>query len=254
MTFPGEKVFQGIHPIKYVFQPSRQKSEYMIIMFSGFPKEGKGPGYQYIQTLQNVDHNKLFILDDHNKNHVSGMTYYLGFNRDHSVEKSVVELIAKISEERKIKKENIITAGSSKGGYAALYFGFKYGYGHVISGGGQTLLGMFLIDQHKGTDKESIHEDIAGKYDDNKEYLDNLLYDVTRNATIAPNLNIHVGKGDRHYWRHLMPYIEVLKEKGFSYNFDLADYQSHAELTIHFPEYLTRTIEQIIEIQDEIIL
>lgn len=42
-----------------------------------------------------------------------------------------------------VKLNNVITVGSSKGGYAALYYALKYGFGHAIAGGPQVKLGDF---------------------------------------------------------------------------------------------------------------
>ncbi|MDK8210807.1 hypothetical protein QP741_24980, partial [Bacillus subtilis] len=64
--------------------------------------------------------------------------------------------------------KNVMTVGSSKGGYAALYYGIKYHFGQVIAGAPQSKLGDFLIDQ---AEHVNIAEYISGSDNVNKEYL-----------------------------------------------------------------------------------
>ena len=117
--------------ITYHFEKSPCNSKYLLVIFSGFNRIEATPQktYNYIRALNGVNYNKLFILDSYGPRGC----YYLGENMSFEVETSVVSLISKISTMYDIPNKNIITVGSSKGGSAALYFGMKYYYGHVIS-------------------------------------------------------------------------------------------------------------------------
>lgn len=98
MTFTGEKIFQSLKPIKYVFQQSKKHPNFLIVVFSAFSPKGSPPVYNYIRTLEALDVNKLFILDDHGERGC----YYLGENRVFEVESSVVSLITFIANQLNI--------------------------------------------------------------------------------------------------------------------------------------------------------
>ena len=242
MVFDGEKIFNGVKNIKYVHKIG--KINVLVVIFSGFSSPGKPPVYNYIQTLSKVDCHKLFILDDHNDEHQSKASYYLGKNRTHDVEMSVVSLITKIANEHNITRDRIILGGSSKGGFAALYFGIKYSYGHVISGGPQIFLAKYLVERLPAA--SGVASYIAGGVDEeSKDYLNGLLINLP--IVNPPNLYIHVGRGDHHYQDHVKPFMDHLDNLRISYELDLGDYVEHGELGKHFPPYLVKTINSVVK-------
>lgn len=242
MGFDGEQIFEGTRPLKYVHKPSENKI--LIVIFSGFSMPGKPPVYNYIQTLSGIDCNKLFILDDHNDVHQTKASYYLGKNRSHDVEMSVVALITKIANENNIPRERIILAGSSKGGFAALYFGLKYSYGHVISGGPQIFLAKYLVDRLSAA--SGVASYIAGGIDEeSKNYLNSLMINLPK--TNPPNIYIHVGKGDHHYQDHVQPFLEHLDRLHIDYDLDVGDYTEHGDLGKYFPAYMVDRINILIK-------
>lgn len=239
MSFEGEAIFQSAKPIKYVFKPSKVKCNYLVVVFSGFNPKGSPPTYNYIRTLQGYDINKLFILDDQGERGC----YYLGNIRNFDVESSVVSLITKIANENDIPHGNIICCGSSKGGYAALYFGIKYNFGYVIAGAPQTKLGSYLL----GVKEYRTMEFIAGdSSEESRKFLDGLLYDLIAHTKKTPRIYIHVGSGDHHYNGHVIPFKEHLMEYEFDFILDVKNYQEHGEIGKYFQEYLTETLAAII--------
>lgn len=92
-------------------------SRNLIVVFSGFPVMGKPPRYNYIETLKEVNENKLFILDNYGWNKAG--SYYLGENGDWFLIGRICSLIEKTMNQLGIKK--LITAGSSKGGQRLFY-------------------------------------------------------------------------------------------------------------------------------------
>ena len=53
--------------IKYIYKNSRNvSSNRLIISFSAFTPQGIKPQYGYMRTLEGIDINQLFILDDKN--------------------------------------------------------------------------------------------------------------------------------------------------------------------------------------------
>ena len=238
MDLKNEKVFNGIKKIKikYIFEKSSRPTNYLIIVFSAFSAVGSPPAYNYYDTLLKYDCNKLFILDDYSERGC----YYLGKDNDFSIENSVVSLITHIANQHSIKFDNIITCGSSKGGYAALYFAIKYGFGHVVAGAPQTLVGNFLRRT------PDIIRFIVG--DDSEkaiQYLNDLLYKVIENTEKLPEINIHVGEGDYHYKEHVMPFIDAINKKSHSIYLDLGNYNNHSDFPF-YQRFIKRKIESII--------
>lgn len=182
--------------------------------------------------------NKLFILDDHGERGC----YYLGENRVFEVESSVVSLITFIANQLNITNENITCCGSSKGGYASLYYAIKYGFGVVIAGAPQTKLGTYLY----GAKEYPTLKYIAGDITENSiQYLDSLLYDVVSNAKQIPNIYIHVGIGDHHYKNHVVPFADFVKDKGFDVLLDLGEYSDHGEVRYYQTFLVDKLIERI---------
>jgi hypothetical protein len=234
-----EAVYEGEKDIKYVFK--KRDSKYLAVGFSGIPKVGTPPRYNYMRTLMDVEVNQLFILDDH------GMIgcYYLGENQDFAVERSVSELIRKIADENDIPLSNVITFGSSKGGYASLYYGMKFSYGHVIAASPQTKVGTYLLKQNIAS--AYIAQFIAGGVrEPHKNYLDELLFNVVENCESFPSINIHVGSGEMHYTEHIIPLQTALVQNGVYPELDLGNYTSHNDVLKFYPDYLVAKLNAII--------
>lgn len=217
--------------LKYLFI-KKKKSNRLLVVFSGFPPENKKGGYNYVLKFRELKCNKLYILDDFG-NDFRG-SYYLGENKDFFIERAVSQLVEKISFENGIGKQNITTAGTSKGGYAALYFAFKNNYGKVISGAPQILLGNYLIYPP--------HQNIlsyitGGKREEDVAFLNDVLLDVIKSSELSPKLYLHVSKNDHHYEDHMIPLLNLLNQKGYNYNLDLAEYENHGDVGRHFPAY-----------------
>ncbi len=237
MPFFGDDVFDTTPPIRHLFRECAE-SPYLLVVFSAYPKQGRPPRYNYLNVLENVAVNQLFILDDCG----SEGCYYLGENRDFFVESNVIRLIRSVADQNGIQPYDMIAAGTSKGGYAALYYGFRYGFGMVISGGFQSLLGDYLMEYHPDTARFIA----GGSSQQDRTYLNHLLFDAARSVRIAPKLYLHMGTGDYHYAQHMIPLLKFLDEQGIPYQLDLADYTEHDEVGMYFPHYLESCLKRII--------
>jgi hypothetical protein len=199
-----------------------------------------------MKTLDGIGTNKLFILDDFG----SQGAYYIGKNKDYSIETSVAALIHYIMAKHGILHKNVIMAGSSKGGFAALYFGIKYSAGAVIAGGPQSRLGTYLVDESKQTD---IAEYVAGgSGNPDGLFLNRLMEAVLEQpADVSPAIHLYVGSKDDHFRNHVLPLYEVLKNKGFQASLKVEEEVNHADLKVYFPFYLKQTVSRILEIPFE---
>jgi hypothetical protein len=196
-----------------------------------------------MNTLEDIKANKLFILDDFGDQG----SYYLGRDRNHSIETTVASLIQYIMAKHQIPHKNVTTVGSSKGGYAALYYGIKYFLGNIVAGGPQSKLGDFLIKQAK-------HHNIAtyiagGSGVGDCHYLNNVLFRLLEQpADVSPNIHLYVGTEDHHYKNHVRPLYEQLQHKKYKVTLDVAENKTHQDLKIYFPHYLKKTVSNILSI------
>lgn len=242
-TFKGEKIFYLDDPVKYFFQPSPVNSPYLLVVFAGIhTREYKGgaPVYNYMNTLKDVDHNKLFILDEYK----GQLCYYLGHHCRHDFEKAVIALITTIANQHNIPAKNIITCGSSKGGTASLYYGIKYRFGHVISGAPQTFIADFL--SNKGKILQNALDNMTGEdREEGKYYINRLLLRLIEDTDTFPDIRLHIGKGDYHFEEHLVPLLNKLKSKDISYSLDVQDYENHSHTGTYYSPFLLDQINKI---------
>lgn len=227
--------------LKYLFIPEKTSDKLMVI-FSGFQPHNSKPRYNYVLKFHNIKCNKLYILDDFGVSKYLG-SYYLGKNRDFFIERSVYRLIEEIREQNNIETNNIFTLGSSKGGFAALYFAFKYGYGASVVGAPQYLLGDYLDSKNM----RYITKYIAGG-DSKKDadFLDSILPNTIENSSHKPQIFIHVSKNEHHYKGHVLPLLDKLNSLGHSYELDLGVYQEHSEVGQHYAPFAKRVINKLI--------
>lgn len=245
--FKGEKVFQSEKQVKYYFKPSYNKTDKLIIVFSAFSAIGKPPSYNYVRTLEGFDCNKLFILDDFG----CRASYYLCENRDFNIERSVIALINHIVKENNIK--TIMSCGSSKGGYAALYYGIKYGFDNIVAASPQFLLGDYLL---KETNTNNVATFMSGSDTEKDiEFLNGIMRNEILKSKNNPNIFIHLGERERHYRLHVKPMLKLLEDSGFKYEIDLGDYSEHNDVGKYYPSILKNKVKEhysfpLIELND----
>lgn len=223
--------------LKYIFNP-KANSKTLLIIFSGGSPEGVPARYNYVNNVRKYPSNQLYILDDFGPNERGA--FYLGQNRDFYIERAVSALIKHICDEYKIDNTNIISCGTSKGGFCALYFAFKYHYGAAVVGAPQILLGDYLnTEQHKygleylagNTDEESI------------SFLNGLLLEAMRTSSTHPKIYLHCSQYEHHYPEHVLPFLDVANELGVDVTLDLGNYEHHEEVTPHYPIFLRSSLK-----------
>ncbi|MEC1060420.1 heparinase II/III family protein [Bacillus paralicheniformis] len=242
-----EKDYSSTRDLKYLFEEATEESykNHLTIVFSAMGKDYNYM-FNYKKTLSNLKTNKLFILDDFG---IQG-SYYIGKDRDFSIETSVMSLINYFTSKYEILQKNITAVGSSKGGFSALYFGIKYHFGNVIAGGPQSKLGQFLI--HQAPHKQ-VAEYIAGGFTEGDcYYLDQILYNILNQPVDnSPNIKLLVGKKDHHLSDHVMPLYNTLKNKGYKTQLDIKENMDHTGLKRYFPRYLQHHLKLILGIQSD---
>lgn len=232
-----EKVFKSKKDIKYLFYPNKE-SKYLAIIFSSYAvSKTIKAAYNYIESLKNIKINKLFILDDYGYD--GRGCWYLGENLDFSVEYSVNELIRYIQNENNIQSENIIACGSSKGGFAATYYGIKYRYGHIIVAAPQILLYNYICHF------ENILKAMESKEYDTVNILNNLILDL--DICEYTKFHIYCGISDGHLKQHVIPLVKkILKENNNKIYLELIN-GNHSDIGIFFKEKICEDINSIVD-------
>ncbi|MGM0853921.1 MAG: accessory Sec system protein Asp2 [Bacillota bacterium] len=234
-----EQVYNSNLPIKYVFEEGNSNKDHLLVVFSGFHNETNSYRYNYIKTLRNFDCNKLFILD----NYGPRGSYYLGNEMNYEVETSVQSLISYMASKLNIVPSNIISAGTSKGGSAALYYGMKYNYGHIITGAPQTKIADYVRKFAKET-AEYILGIEPTAYE--VSYINNLIFKQIDKEHL-PHISLLTSKNDIQYKHHIVPLINTFNDKGKKIDLTIDNtIMSHNEIAVSFPAFLLNKLVGII--------
>lgn len=236
----SQKTFtDGKVRVKYMYK-SVKNSKALIIVFSACTRKGVKARYNYVKTLSDFDCNRLFILDDWAADHRG--SFYLGENFEFTEEKATNALIDKFVTLQKTDK--VIFCGSSKGGYAALNFGLQRPNALIIAGGPQ-----YHLYQYLKAGNEAALEHIMGEYAKEKAMIiDNRLKHVIENDKFADTQSIYLHYSDKEhtYHEHIADLIMDIGEKGIRLKKDIADYSDHSLISLFFPDFLKKTIAEII--------
>lgn len=225
-----EKVFHSEKcDVNYVFQEGK-KSDKLLVVFSGFPPEGKPPVYNYVLKYRNLKCNKLFILDNFGED--ARGSYYLGTNGEWYVIDAITELIESIAGSLGIKKEDITCTGSSKGAFASILYGIRNHYGTVIAGEPQILIGDYLSLPIHLPILKSIAGDVS---EENINKLNGILMNLVDDTDSFPEIVIHYGMDGYHYHEHIKPFIAKLDSKGVKYSLDIGSYKDHNDVGVYYP-------------------
>lgn len=241
----SESIYKGEVDIRYIFEES-PGSDFLLVGFSAFPPQGGAPTYYSVEGLRELPYNRLFILDDFGIPEYRG-SYYLAFNGDFRIERSVMSLIDHICSSCLVPKRNVIAFGSSKGAFTSLYFAFKHGLGAAIVVAPQIFLGTYLCLQ---PELKNVARYIAGGSGQREfDILNALMADALMASKSEPFIFIHVGTLDLCYTYHIVPFEQMLKVKGYSIELDLAEYDSHNDwhnLFLHYRPFLLQSIEKTV--------
>lgn len=236
-----QKVFiYGNVKVKYMLRKVKEP-EALIIVFSACTRKGLKARYNYVRTLQGIKATRLHILDDYGSD--GRGSYYMGHNFRFDEEDATKALIDAVVKE--LNPRIMIFCGSSKGGYSALNFGLQYPEAYIVIGGPQYYLTSYL----KGTENMPSFEHILGDSTPEKEqfleyYLRRRIYEDE--FADSQHIYIHYSNKEHTYEEHIKDMLVDLKAKKIHISEDVADYQAHSDISLYFPEFLLRTIEEII--------
>ncbi|MBC1473824.1 Two component regulator three Y domain-containing protein [Listeria grandensis] len=227
--------------LNYILEKSTQKDAPLIIIFSAFPRTGMKATYNYLRTLKDIRANKLFILD--NFGFDKRGAYYLAENGDFKIMEAVENIIDTFK--TKLQSEKMIFVGTSKGGFASLYFGMKKGADYIISGAPQYKLGNYLSDI---PEKAPVLKSIMGSTDQRQiDILNELLTRQLKDTQgMLPKVYLHFSNKEHTYEEHIEMLVEDLMNEGYPIVLDVCEYKIHQEVSLFFPPFLTKTLAEIL--------
>ena len=241
---PNEHVFHGKRDINYLFEKGAKASPFLLVAFQAVPtvKNGKpNKSYNYTKFLKDINVNRLFIEDTCGE----FGCYYLCNNMNFEVEETVIALIESIMKKYKIKPENVITFGSSKGGSAALYYGLKYKFGHVISGAPQTKIATYLNGCRPNMLQYIAGQDLA---EDNLKKIDSLILNQVKASNNTTKINLLTSEKDGQYKTHIVPLVKKIKTAKIDANIVFEPgIEKHRDIATYFPSFLISNVKRIID-------
>ncbi|KLU73412.1 MAG: hypothetical protein RHS_0816 [Robinsoniella sp. RHS] len=237
--------------VKYLFE--KMHSDAVIFVFSSCTRAGIKARYNYVRTLKRINADKMFVLDD-GGNDARGL-FYLGENMDFFVERAVESLIKKTISEGRYKK--IIFAGSSKGGYAAINFGVRIPGSTIIAGAPQYRLGDYLMDENNRLEQTLVSVTGCGYLDADQDKLEKLnnhlrvkILDAVRNNK-ENHIYLHYSKAEHTYSEHIKFMLMDLETGNFSTKKEILYYENHSDISLYFPDFLVRSIEEVMACRDQ---
>lgn len=240
-TWLKEQTFGSTkYRVKYLFFNHHRGDDrrVLIVCFPAFA--GKGAKYNYVRTIKNICAYKLFLLDD-----IGGVdkgNYLL----QKQVEQNTKTLIQKKIDET--KPDNIVFIGSSKGGYSALYYSTFFDNVDVVIAAPQYYLYDYLIREKKYDNLKVILGD--SPLDNEKDSLNMLLSHRISSSEILPkSVYIHYSTNEHTYKEHIENLLSDLRCRGIKLFEDIGSYTNHMDLKYYFPEYILRSLNDILAIQ-----
>lgn len=228
-----QKMSNGVTLTFYMKESLR--SEDLLVVFSALPVVGSSV-YNYVRTLDDVDCNKLYILDNFGENKAG--VFYLGEDGTMDVKDAVIELIEDIRKIKKIKQT--IFSGTSKGGFAALYLGIELQVNRIIVGSPIVKIKLFLQET---LEKRAVFKAMAGE---NEKYnYNHLLLQSIEENHFDGEIYLQYSELEEIYKTQICELIQILGKKEYKLSKENGMYNEHLDTRIFFPKYLTKNFNTV---------
>ena len=214
--------------LKYLFYPCKNSKD-MVVVFSACTRVEIPARYNYIRTLDSIEVNRLYILDDEGDDQRG--SYYLGQYPEFYTEKAVIELITKVTD--KYSFENLYIAASMEGRVKA-----------VIIGAPQYKLGQYLQAPANMTTLNFV----KGFMHDDEIVIDELDNHIRNKIRGLQNTKVylHYSKQEHTFDEHIIYLLNDLKQIT-SVDENTANYSDHQDVSLYFPKYLKETVNMLIK-------
>ena len=179
----------------------------LLVVFSAIGAEYDFT-FNYRATVEGNNVSKAFVVDDFG----SQGSYYWLDRGDDSIFRETQRLLAKLVDELGVDLNDVMFAGSSKGGTAALLHGVTLGVGRVLLGAPQYRVGDYLFNT-----APRILEFMAGNAsDESRQLLNDRAQEILAGGQRRTAIRVAVGSGDHHLEAHVRPLIEEARAAGYT--------------------------------------
>ena len=238
VLFEQKKFYYDGITLKYMYK-EKKDTDSLVIIFSACTREGIAARYNYVRTLEGIDCNRLYVLDDFGED--GRGSYYLGHMPEFREQEATIALIQSFID--KLNPKKIIFCGSCKGGYGALNIGSRFKDAIIVIGEPTYRIATEFQMAH-GLMRYWMGE----VYESNKEYIDYYLTRQLQNNKFKDSQKIYMfySDCDEYVERHTKPLLEDLIKCGYFLCEETADFKLHADLGLYFSDYLKRKVKEII--------
>ena len=203
MTLQELEFRHGGTTVLYKRRKAKLDRRHLIVMFAGIRPIDS---YEFDgRASRNSQSHWLWIKD---KFH-GQFAYYLCHGMDFSIEVAVVKLIEAELDRLGLTKDQCTLAGFSKGGFAALYLGIKYGFKNILASAPQLFIGSHTRRHRPVIFDHMTLEGSSGE----QQVLDELLPEAIA-ADTDKNRNIYLFSAleDQFHAEQIVPGLPLLSE------------------------------------------
>ena len=223
--------------LKYLYK-NKKEADTLVVVFSACTRQGVAARYNYVRTLEKINSNRLYILDDFGED--GRGSFYLGHMPEFKEQEITIELVKSFIE--KLKPKKLIFCGSCKGGYAALNIGSRFENSIMIVGEP-----TYRIASEFELADELMRYWMGEVTEENIKYMDYYLTGQLEQNKFKDSQKIYMlySVCDEYCERHTKPLLDDLKKYGYSLEKKTADFSAHADLGLYFSEYLKKKLKDI---------
>ncbi len=220
------------HQIKYNLKSARKDIRHLVVLFNGY----RHGGWDFDNSINFLKCNVLMIEDVFDNQ----QSCYLGKEQSFDFADMVASLIDKTLIDLGLSKIDCTLLGPSKGGFAALYIGIKFGYKNIVAPSFVGHIGSWMINYD-----ESISQHVMGNYDlDVIKKYDSLFTDLIANDNDTnKNIYIFVSTNDHFYLEYGQKEVIKLLERKYT-NFNL--FITNSQLAFQHDQVASYYLQEIL--------
>lgn len=227
--------FQEIN-LKYIYK-EKKTADTLVIVFSACTRPGLKARYNYVKTLDGLNCNRLYILDDFGYDHRG--SYYLGHMPEFKEQEATISLVQKVIGDT--NPRNVLFCGSCKGGYAALNIGTRFENSVMIIGEP-----TYRIATEFKLAEDLLRYWMGDVTEKNIEYVDNYLENQLNNNPYVRSQKVFYfySEKDEYVKLHTSALLKTFQDNTYAFEGEAAQFAAHADLGLFFSEYLKKKVQQ----------
>ena len=214
-------------------RPEGEQGGKLLVVFSAIGAEYDFT-FNYRASLQQSRLPKAFIMDDFGRQG----SYYWMDHGDDSIFRETQGLLTELIDHLGITPADVMFAGSSKGGTAALLHGVTLGVGRILVGAPQYRVGDYLFHAAPGI----LDFMTGGATEAHRDFLNNKGREILSNGHRHSAIRVAVGSADHHLASHVAPLLEDARAAGYDPDSLILPGLPHSEIGQVFKHLLSAEV------------